>query len=123
MKKITLIAALLLAACQTGISPTQAVVDGPLTSEADFATIYGKRLGFGDADFLTINANGTLSGEFSGTRTLGTWEIRDGFWCRELTAGPRGPSPENCQMFVRSGNTLNVTLDRGEGSSFSYTVG
>ncbi len=123
MKKITLIAALLLAACQTGPAPMQAVVNGSLSSEADFATLFGKRLGFGEDDFLTINPNGTLSGEFGGVRTLGTWEVRDGFWCRELTAGPRGPSPEDCQQFVRDGNTLNVTRDRGEGAPFVYTIG
>ncbi len=120
MKKFIVAAAVLLAACQP--EAMSEMSEKRLSTSEDFATITGKTLKFGDSDFVVINANGTLSGEFAGVETLGTWEVRDGYWCRELSAGPRGPSPEDCQLFVRSGKTLNITRERGEGASFVYII-
>lgn len=120
MKKLLVVLCVLLSACMA-----DDMANGPdktLSTAADFAPLFGKRLAFSDADFVTINANGTLSGEFGGEDTLGTWELRDGYWCRVLTAGPRGPQPEDCQLFVQKGNVLSITRDRGNGNSFDYTI-
>ena len=121
MKRLFILVGFVLAGCQTG-QVTETAGAARLSTPADFATLYGQRLTFGDSDFVTINANGTLSGNFSGVETLGTWEVRDGFWCRELSAGPRGPAPEDCQLFVRDGNALNITRERGNGASFVYMI-
>jgi len=93
-----------------------------LTTPAEFAPLLGKRLELNPSDFLTLNADGSLIGEFSGADTRGTWSIKDGFFCRVLTAGPRGPSPEDCQIFVQDGDLLNITRDKGRGSSFVYEI-
>lgn len=121
MKRLSIFAFVFLLACQTsgsGVGP-----DGRLSTEEDFAPIIGQRLIFGDSDFVTINADGTFSGNFSGADTRGTWELRDGYWCRTLSAGPCGAQPEDCQLFVRSGNILTITRDRGNGRSFEYVIG
>ena len=82
----------------------------------------GKRLELNENDHLVLNADGSLSGEFGGAVTRGTWVVRDGFWCRELSAGPRGPSPEDCQLWAQEGSSINVTRDQGRGGSFVYEI-
>lgn len=119
LKKISFAAVLLLAACQVSGTDT---VSGQLTTPADFAQITGKKLNLNENDFAVLNADGTLTGTFSGADTRGTWTVKDGFWCRELTAGPRGPSPEDCQIWSLDGNVVSVRRNRGEGAAFQYTM-
>lgn len=120
MRRFAIIAAVFLAGCEA--QPTETMAEMRLSTSDDFAQIMGKRLMFGDADFVVINANGTLTGDFNGVDTRGTWELKDGYFCRTLTAGPRGASPEDCQLVVRKGNVLSVTRERGNGASFDYTI-
>lgn len=100
------------------IAPTSTQLSTP----AEFAPLLGKRLELNENDHLVLNADGSLSGEFGGAVTRGTWVVRDGFWCRELTAGPRGPSPEDCQLWAQEGGSINVTRDQGRGGSFVYEI-
>ncbi|WP_342075381.1 hypothetical protein [Yoonia sp. SS1-5] len=118
-KKIAFLSVLLLSACQM-TDPAPAA--GKLSTAADFAPLVGKTLRLNETDFAVMNADGTLSGMFSGADTRGTWQVKDGFWCRTLTAGPRGPSPEDCQVWERSGDTLTIRRNRGQGASFQYTI-
>ena len=93
-----------------------------LVTQNDLNAVVGKTLTFREGSSFVISADGTLSGFFDGTPLVGTYEMRDGFFCRTLSEGPRGPSPEDCQLLVLDGNVLQVTRDRGNGSSFSYTL-
>ncbi len=120
MKRFAIIAAIFLAGCEA--QPTDTMAEMRLSTADDFAPILGKKLMFGDADFVMINADGTLSGDFGGVDTRGTWALKDGYFCRVLTAGPRGASPEDCQLVVRKGDVLSITRERGTGASFDYTI-
>jgi len=62
MKRLFILVGFVLAGCQTG-QVTETAGAARLSTPADFATLYGQRLTFGDSDFVTINANGTLSGK------------------------------------------------------------
>ncbi|MEM6312327.1 MAG: hypothetical protein AAF754_20070 [Pseudomonadota bacterium] len=107
-----------------GCNATQDAVSSSmqLSTPEEFATLIGKRLELNPSDYVVINADGTLAGEFGGVDTRGTWTIKEGYFCRELTSGPRGASPEDCQLFVKDGDTLNITRERGAGASFQYKI-
>ncbi|RED11252.1 hypothetical protein [Pontivivens insulae] len=121
-------ATLLLAACAAETSNDEM----PMTEETsmgvtiatqeDLQALVGKSLSFGEGRAFTINADGTLAGDWAGTPLAGTYEMRDGYWCRTLTAGPSGPSPEDCQLVVLDGDQATFTRDRGAGSPLVYTV-
>lgn len=122
-KKISTVAVLgvALAACQ---SAPDAGATGPqqLATQADLAPIIGKTVTFQQGQSFRILGDGTIRGSWDGTPLAGTYQMRDGFFCRTLTSGPRGPTGEDCQLFVLEGSTLNVTRDRGAGTSFKYTI-
>jgi len=118
------VASLGLAACQTNVDGmASAPADGMrLASQSDLNAIVGRTITFAPGQSFVISGNGTLNGSWDGAPLVGTYEMRDGFFCRTLSQGPRGPSPEDCQLFILDGNTISVTRDRGTGGSFDYTV-
>ena len=82
----------------------------------------GRTISLDQGQSFIISENGTLDGSWDGKPLVGTYEMRDGFFCRTLSQGPRGPSPEDCQLLVLDGNSLTGSRDRGNGDSFTYTV-
>ena len=97
----------------------------PITDEATFVSLVGDRqVLLKDTDNeIVIGSDGSISGVFNGAVLAGTWEWRDGAWCRTLTAGPRGPSPEDCQIWtITPEGEFEITRNRGEGSSFTYVL-
>lgn len=118
------LATITLTACQTttdGASVTQSGAK-QLATQGDMNAIIGRTLTLNPGQSFVISANGTLNGSWDGKPLVGAYEMRDGFFCRTLSQGPRGPSPEDCQLFVLEGNKLQGTRDRGNGGSFTYTV-
>ena len=92
-----IISALALAGCMetTGGSPTvepgEPVSEGQIMTEAQFlATIADKDLTLLDDDGapqdakFVIASGGTWSGAANGNPFRGTWEWRDGYWCRTI---------------------------------------
>ena len=122
MKSVVIAAftGLVLAACQTlpgaPAGPTQ------LSTQADMAPIIGRTLTFGPGQTMVVRGDGAISGDWDGKPLVGQYKMKDGFFCRTLSQGPRGPSPESCQLWVLDGRTINVARDRGKGAKFSYTV-
>lgn len=121
--------ALLVACAETAVEEVameEADMAGvPIVEEADFlAQVAGNEMALEGSpqNTVTINADGTLTGFFGGADLAGTWEWRDGAWCRELSAGPRGPAPEDCQVWVARDGAFDVTRDRGAGGSFTYVL-
>lgn len=49
-------------------------------------SILGKNLTNDQVSQSSINADGTLSGVYNGTAYSGTWEIKNGQYCREIPA-------------------------------------
>ncbi|MGX9856267.1 hypothetical protein ACR03S_12605 [Limimaricola variabilis] len=96
----------------------------PLTEQAAFeAAIVGKRLTIEDTSspsFLVVNAEGTMEGVYEGTAYAGTWQWRDGYFCRTGTFGFE--LPENCQLWEISGDRARSIRDRGQGSVSNYRL-
>jgi len=117
-------AALTLTACQSTTDGAAVTQSGgtQLATQVDMEAIFGKTLMAGPGQSLMISANGTLNGTWNSAPLAGTFEMRDGFFCRTLSASPRGAAPEDCQLLVLDGNSINGTRDRGNGASFSYIV-
>ena len=116
---------IVMAACQT-TTDTNAGTPAPgatqLATQSDMAAITGKTLTHQPGQSIKILADGTITGTWDGKPLVGTYVMKDGFFCRTLTEGPRGPSPEDCQLLVLDGNKIDGTRDRGNGNSFEYTV-
>lgn len=113
-----------LSACQMDVTDATVTLasSGQIATQSDMAAITGKSLTFAENQSFVAHSNGTLVGDWDGIALRGTYEMRDGFFCRVLTQGPRGPSPEDCQLLILNGDQLHVTRDRGNGAAFSYTV-
>ena len=124
MKYFVFTALLGLAACQTTTdadASSQSSVQ-QLATQTDMSAITGKTLTLNPGQSFVISDDGTLAGTWDGGPLIGTYEMKDGYFCRTLSAGPSGPSPEDCQLLVLDGDQLMGTRDRGNGVSFTYTV-
>jgi hypothetical protein len=83
------------------------------------SALSGKTLTHPDVTML-VSANGQLSGtESDGTNLVGTWAIKDGQWCRTLTA-PASFAGTACQDVTVAGD--QATFTRAGGSSITYTI-
>jgi len=92
-----------------------------LTTEQAFRdAVVGKTLDF-KSNTLVINGDGTISGPWDGSGISGTWEWRDGAWCRIVSIGGEA-RPEDCQIWSIEGNQATFVRDRGNGGSATYTI-
>jgi len=101
-------------------------------TEATINTVFDKQLFFFDegnnvqtANFIVVRENGTFDGTWESEPIAGTWEMRDGNWCRILTAFFNADrlNSEDCQLWERSGIRIRGTRDGGAGVSFIYNIG
>ncbi|AEI92458.1 hypothetical protein [Roseobacter litoralis] len=114
-----------LSACQTTTNTTVTTATPnamQLATQSDMAAITGKTLTLQPGQSIQILADGTIEGSWDGKPLAGTYVMKDGFFCRTLSQGPRGPSPEDCQLLVLEGNKVQGSRDRGNGASFTYIV-
>lgn len=110
-----------LTGCVSTTGPEPATKAGPtrITTAADFnRLVVGKRLAL-DGNHLTIQSNGKMSGEFSGKPLAGTWEWKNGYWCRSLTSHSKDT---DCQLWMVKGNQHTVTRNKGNGKTFTYAA-
>lgn len=72
---------------------------------------------------LTINVepNGTLRGRALGSDVSGTWDWKDGYFCREILWSDV-EIPHNCQLVEQNADKLRFTSDRGAGRSAAFTL-
>lgn len=123
MKNLLIAGSLLaLSACMETGTPVAAVTSaGPLdTPEAFNAAVVGRLLTFGESS-VTINADGTMVGNFNDAPLLGTWTFEDGKWCRTLTQHSTQAATNDCQAFSLNADG-SVTVTRDNGRSFDYQV-
>ncbi|MCV6585144.1 MAG: hypothetical protein OIF47_06380 [Marinibacterium sp.] len=97
--------ALVLAACDI---PTAAV--DPLN-----AALSGKTLTSGSTTIM-LGSDGTISGD----GVAGTWEIRDGKFCRTLTQ-PESLQGSECQTVTLDGDKATFQSPTGRTSSFTLS--
>lgn len=71
---------------------------------------------------LQILPDGQITGNAMGWPVMGTWEWKDGYFCRQMDRG--GMEIEyNCQLVeVRNGKRLRFTVDKGEGDSAAFDL-
>ena len=68
---------------------------------------------------FVISEDGTFSGNWNGSGISGTWEFKDGYWCRDM---PSSKTPYDCQLWESDGDKLRVTRNKGKGERFDYKV-
>ena len=106
MKHFILLSTLCLAtACAETTTTAPAAVD-PIT-----AAVSGKSLVNGDAIF-NVGSEGSLTGTNGTADFVGTWEVRDGKWCRTFSE-PANFAGSACQEAVLGDGTITITGERG----------
>jgi|GEM_PF-2594870 len=88
------------------------------TKEKLLSEIAGKKLIL-EGNWVVVNANGTLEGIFGEKPVKGTWEMKDGYWCRTLQSPAQN---SDCQIYRLTPNGLIVTRNKGKGKSATYQV-
>lgn len=96
----------------------------PVTEEKAFlALVEGRDLRMAIFNMtLNILPDGQITGKAMGWPVRGTWEWKDGFFCRQMDWG--GMEIEyNCQLVEeRRGTRLRFTVDQGEGDSAAFDL-
>lgn len=85
-----------------------------VTSRAEFVALVQDRALRTGGIRLTVAPGGTIDGRAYGFRVTGTWTWNDGYFCREMKAGPQS-LPLDCQVVQRRGDTLRFTAQKGKG--------
>ena len=90
---------------------------------AEIAGLTGKRLEL-DGNHIILDENGTVTGEWSGSPVVGTWEMRDGLWCREYSEfNPASfVGVDECHLWAIDGNTIKAARDSGKGRKYEFKI-
>jgi hypothetical protein len=92
----------------------------PVLAEISAGQLAGKTLVSGKGARIAVGADGSFRGSTDkGEPLAGTWEVRDGRWCRTI-AEPKRLAGSECQGAVLKHGKL--TLTRADGSKVSFTV-
>ena len=113
-------AVLALSACETTMPPTDTMVvaSTEITTLAQFnELIVGKRLRHAESNFVIIQSDGSMTGEFGGNTLEGTWQWEGKYMCRTLTTIRPGT---DCQAWSVDGNEITIVRDRGTGDAATY---
>ena len=70
---------------------------------------------------LTVDPKGTIQGRALGSDIRGTWQWKDGYFCREILWSDV-EIPHNCQLVEQNADKLRFTSDRGAGRSAAFTL-
>lgn len=71
---------------------------------------------------LRLNKNGTINGSALGWDITGSWDWKDGYFCREMDWSGKAID-YNCQLVEARGNEkLRFTVDKGTGDSASFDI-
>jgi len=75
-------------------------------------------------NFIVVRDGGSFDGTWNDAPIAGTWEMRDGYWCRVITEffNPDRLGSEDCQLWELNENRIRGTRDRGTGASFVYNI-
>lgn len=111
-----------LSACQTTTEESEVTYTQITTETAFIGGVVGKPL-FLDSKVkgtVIISADKTWSGEVGPMKMKGTWEWKDGYWCRTLEG-----SPDDCQKYEMSSryDAVRVSRDKGNGKVWIYKIG
>ncbi len=111
--------AIALSACAQQSEPAEPL--RLISEEAEFTALFVDKPFTKDGRTFAINSDGTVGGDLDGQTPVGTWEWKDGTYCRAFTLGSRD-FPYACQKVEVSGNTANFTRPDGQTSN-GWTLG
>lgn len=103
-----------------------ALADGfqRIDDRAEFVgTVAGRELRMGLFGIsLQVQPDGQIKGRAMGWDVTGTWDWKDGYFCREMDWSGYA-IPMNCQLVEAKGNEeIRFTVDRGAGDSASFNL-
>ncbi|WP_420857962.1 dihydrodipicolinate reductase [Marivivens marinus] len=106
--------------------PTTALADGfvPITDRETFLSyVQDRDLRLGVLGItLNVDPDGTIAGTAVRWEVTGTWDWKDGFFCREMDWSGM-PIDYNCQLVeVRDGSEMRFTVDQGAGDSATFRL-
>jgi hypothetical protein len=96
----------------------------PVTDKAEFLSVVeGRELRLGVFQIaIKITPDGQILGEALGWALQGTWDWKDGFFCREIDWSGE-PIPYNCQLVEVSDNAkIRFTVDQGAGDEATFNL-
>ncbi|MCW1920753.1 dihydrodipicolinate reductase [Rhodobacter sp. KR11] len=103
-----------------------ALADGfvPVTDRDRFVALVGARAlqhpVFGIR--LEVTPDGQIRGDALGWEVKGTWDWKDGYFCREMDWSGT-PIPFNCQLVEEDQDQrLRFTVDRGQGDAATFRL-
>lgn len=70
---------------------------------------------------VQVQPDGSITGSAFGAPVTGSWEWTEGFFCRQMSWGPR-EWERNCQAVYTDGATVRFVADRGEGDTADLTL-
>jgi len=113
---VTLIGgAFILAACAQPSAPTEPY--RVISDQAEFTSLFvDKPITRANAEVFEINADGSVGGNIRGSTPVGTWEWKDGAYCRSFVLGSE-TFPYLCQKIEVGGTTAQFTRPDGSISS------
>lgn len=110
----------LYSACQKQI-PTD--TDFTQVTRQEIDSLIGKKLQL-DQNHIVLNSNGAVTGTWSDSPVAGTWQIKDGLWCRQYSQfnPAKFIGTEECHLWEVTDNKIIATRDSGNGSAYEYTI-
>ncbi len=117
------LSALVLTGLVLAASQTRAEGFEPLDDRENFVDLVGARelrhpvLGIS----LRVTPDGRIEGDALGWPVKGTWNWKDGYFCREMDWSGT-PIPFNCQLVEVTEDRLRFTVDRGAGDSATFRL-
>lgn len=86
-------------------------------------TVQGRQLRLGLFGItLEVKPDGKIEGRAMGWDVTGSWDWKDGYFCREMDWSGY-PIPMNCQLVeARGDEQIRFTVDRGAGDSASFNL-
>lgn len=107
--------AFILAACAQPSAPETPY--RVISDQAEFTSLFvDKPIKRADAGVFAINSDGTVGGNMRGSTPVGTWEWKNGTYCRSFVLGSE-TFPYLCQKIEVSGTTAQFTRPDGSISS------
>lgn len=104
------------------MSPAHSEAMKRIKTEADYrALIVGNTFGNEKGDWVTVNADGSMNGQFGGKEFSGKWLWKGSYWCRNGVLGGQEIGSD-CQVVEFDGRTLRNVRKKGKGDTALFTL-
>ncbi|MDD9724565.1 hypothetical protein PVV74_03755 [Roseovarius sp. SK2] len=90
-------------------------------TKAEFDRVIVGRKAVASWGWVISQPNGTVVGQVDGEKAAGSWEWKNGFWCRTISFGSKD-MPHDCQAVFHKGSTAIFIRDKGQGDQVVLTL-